>query len=157
MLSLFLLLFPVACTQDIVAFLLSPEARELRPLLLAELVEGVDLLARDQLRRAYTSLPALLTPRLPLLGPLPLPALPAPPVLVPGVGFMPAAGFVEAVAPPLSQPEAVYLQSLRQMSVSMFGEGTLLCSCLLPQKLRLFSACMKWRLCVQVEDFALFG
>lgn len=36
------------------AFLLSPEARDLRPLLLRELVDGMDLLARDQLRRAYS-------------------------------------------------------------------------------------------------------
>ena len=118
------------------AFLLSPEARELRPLLLAELVDGADLLARDQIRRAYTSLPALLAPRLPLLGPLPLPALPPPPILVPGVGFMPAAGFVEAVAPPLSQPEAVYLQSLRQLGAGMFGVHTLLCLSVLPACLR---------------------
>jgi hypothetical protein len=109
-----------------VAFLLSPEARELRPLLLAELVDGVDLLARSQIRRAYATLPALLAPRLPLLGPLPLPPLPPPPVLVSGVGLMDARRFVEAVAPPLSQPEEVYLQSLSQMGTSMLGARLLL-------------------------------
>ena len=36
------------------AFLLSPEARDLRPLLLREVVDGMDLLARDQVRRAYS-------------------------------------------------------------------------------------------------------
>lgn len=40
--------------QDVAAFLLSPEARDLRPLLLREIIDGLDLLARDQLRRAYS-------------------------------------------------------------------------------------------------------
>ena len=42
------------CSQDVAAFLLSPEARDLRPLLLREVVDGMDLLARDQVRRAYS-------------------------------------------------------------------------------------------------------
>lgn len=104
------------------AFLLSPEARDLRPLLLTELVDGFDLFLRDRLRRAYASLPALLAPRLPIFGPLSgLPSLPVPPVLVPGVGFMASGDFVEAVAPSLSQPEEVYLQSLSGLGQSVFG------------------------------------
>ena len=104
------------------AFLLSPEARDLRPLLLAELVEGADLLARDRLRRAYSQLPALLTPRLPLLGPLPLPALPAPPLPVPGLGLVPARQFVDTVAPPLSRAEEVYLRSVSELGASTLGD-----------------------------------
>lgn len=42
------------CPQDVAAFLLSPEARDLRPLLLREIIDGMDLLARDQVRRAYS-------------------------------------------------------------------------------------------------------
>ena len=37
--------------QEAVAFLLSPEAVELRPLLVKELVTGLDLAARDRARR----------------------------------------------------------------------------------------------------------
>lgn len=61
------------------AFLLSPEARDLRPLLVGWLVNGLDLFARDRARKAYAGL-ATLAPRLPFLGPLPMP--PKPPVLV---------------------------------------------------------------------------
>lgn len=104
-----------------VAFLLSPEARDLRPLLLAEAVEGFDLLARDRLRRAYSQLPSLLAPRLPLLGPLLLPGLPAPPLPVPGLGLVPARQFVDAVAPPLSRPEEVYLRSMSELGASALG------------------------------------
>ena len=105
-------------SQDIVAFLLSPEARQLRPLLLGELVDGADLLVRDQLRRAYARLPAL-APRLPLLGALP--TLPPPPVLVPGRGFMSMGQVVEAVAPELDRSEEVYLQSVLQLIASVSG------------------------------------
>lgn len=108
------------CAQEIATFLLSPEARQLRPLLLGELVDGADLLLRDRLRRAHAQLPAL-APRLPLLG-LALPAPPPPPVLVPGRGLMGLSQFVEAVAPQLSRSEEVYLQSVMQLSNSLFGE-----------------------------------
>lgn len=110
--------------QEIVGFLLSPEARDLRPLLLAELVDGADLFLRDQLRRAYTRLPSL-TPRLPLLGALPAP--PQPPVYVPGRGLMPLQRFVEAVAPELSRSEEIYLQSVRELSRSSLGAAFTLC------------------------------
>ncbi len=104
--------------QEILAFLLSPEARQLRPLLLGELVDGADLLARDQLRRAHARLPAL-APRLPLFGALPAP--PPPPVPVPGRGLMSLRDFVEAVAPELSRSEEVYLQSVVQLVASLTG------------------------------------
>jgi hypothetical protein len=104
--------------QEIVDFLLSPEARDLRPLLLGELVDGADLFLRDQLRRAHARLPSL-APRLPLLGALPAP--PPPPVFVPGLGLMQLRSFVDAVAPPLTQPEEIYLQSMRTLGVSLLG------------------------------------
>ena len=74
-------------TQEILAYLLSPQARQLRPLLVREVTVGLDLAARDRARRAVAALPGLLAPRVPLLG-FQLPAPPLPPVLVPGAGFM---------------------------------------------------------------------
>jgi hypothetical protein len=51
-------------------FLLSPEAKDLRPLLVSQLVSGLDLLLRDRVRKLYNvTLPAL-APRLPFLGEL---------------------------------------------------------------------------------------
>ena len=49
-------------------FLLSPEARDLRPLLVAQLVAGLDLLLRDRVRKLVTITLPSLTPRLPFLG-----------------------------------------------------------------------------------------
>lgn len=72
--------------QEIVTYLLSPEARDLRPLLVRELVTGLDLAGRDRARRAADALPGLLAPRLPFFGALP--ALPTPPIYVPGLGLM---------------------------------------------------------------------
>lgn len=104
--------------QELLAFLLSPEARDLRPVLLAELTNAADLLLRDRLRRAATAAATLGPRRLPLplgLGGL-LPALPAlspallPPVPVPGRGFMAPQQLIDELAPPLNQSEEVYLQ-----------------------------------------------
>jgi hypothetical protein len=114
---------PHSPLQELLAFLLGPEARDLRPLLAAELTNAADLFLRDRLRRAAAAAAAAFArPRLPL--PLPpglsglaptLPALPlppgfSPPVPVPGRGLMPAQQLVDELAPPLSQPEEVYLQ-----------------------------------------------
>ena len=101
-----------------VAFLLSPEARDLRPLLVDELVEGVDLWARDRLRRAYTRLPAL-APRLPFIGSLPTP--PPPPVFVPGLGLVPLGTLVDKLAPELDQRDEIYLQSVGQVADAALG------------------------------------
>ena len=108
--------------SDVVAFLLSPEARDLRPLLVDELVEGLDLLARDRLRRAYGALPSL-APRLPFIGSLPMP--PMPPIPVPGKGFMAVADLVDALGPPLDAREGVYLQSAAALADAVAGEGGL--------------------------------
>ncbi|GAB4820938.1 hypothetical protein N2152v2_007984 [Parachlorella kessleri] len=108
-----------ASVQELLSFLLSPEARDLRPVLLAELTNALDLFLRDRLRRAAAGA-AGFAPRLPLLG-LALPAPPAPPVPVPGRGLLPARQVVEALAPPLSQPEEVYLQSLLELAAGLLG------------------------------------
>ena len=106
--------------QDTIAFLLSPEARQLRPLLVKELVTGLDYYTRDRLQRAYNSLPSL-APRIPFVGPLPLPPLPSPPLFVPGLGFQPAEQLLQKLAPPLSQTEEVYLQSLLEVASGLLG------------------------------------
>jgi hypothetical protein len=108
--------------SDVVAFLLSPEARDLRPLLVDELVEGLDLLARDRLRRAYGVLPSL-APRLPFIGSLPMP--PLPPIPVPGRGFMAVSDLVDALGPPLDAREGIYLQSAGALADAVAGEGGL--------------------------------
>eukprot|EP00887_Chlorella_sp_A99_P000183 scaffold13.g183.t1 len=117
-----------ASLQEVLGFLLSPEARDLRPLLLAELTNTLDLFLRDRLRRAAAAAPALLRPRLPLplplAGALPLPALPAPPappVPVPGRGWVPPRQLVAELAPPLSQPEEVYLQQVVELAAGLLG------------------------------------
>ncbi|GLC69551.1 hypothetical protein PLESTF_000846400 [Pleodorina starrii] len=109
-----------ASVQEIASFLLSPEARELRPLLVGWIVGGLDLLLRDRLRKAYTLAAAQLTPRLPLLGSLPA-LLPPPPVFVPGRGLMAVGAAVEMMAPPLEQGEQVYLQQLTELAASVLG------------------------------------
>lgn len=121
-----------ASLQELLAFLLGPEARDLRPVLLAELTNAADLVLRDRLRRAATSAAASLSrPRLPLpfgLGSLlpPLPALPlpagfSPPVPVPGRGLLPASQLVDELAPPLSQTEEVYLQTILELAAGLLG------------------------------------
>mmetsp|Transcript_6338 Transcript_6338/g.15184 ORF Transcript_6338/g.15184 Transcript_6338/m.15184 type:complete len:662 (+) Transcript_6338:167-2152(+) len=70
-----------ASVSEVVAFLLSPEARELRPLLVREISNGLDLFLRDRFRKAYALLPGLLAPpRLPFLPALPSPPPPPPPL-----------------------------------------------------------------------------
>lgn len=109
-------------TQDIVAFLLSPEAHRLRPLLVQELVTGLDFYARDRVQRAYDGLPSL-APRIPFLGPIPMPvSLSSLPVFVPGLGLQPVQQLVQKLAPPLAQTEEVYLQSLLEVAAGLLGE-----------------------------------
>ncbi|PSC74696.1 alanine-glyoxylate transaminase [Micractinium conductrix] len=118
-----------ATLQELLAFLLSPEARDLRPVLLAELTNAADLLLRDRLRRAATAAATLGPRRLPLplgLGGL-LPALPAlspallPPVPVPGRGFMAPQQLIDELAPPLNQSEEVYLQTIVELAAGLLG------------------------------------
>eukprot|EP00798_Chlamydomonas_sp_ICE-L_P020473 gene20473-27261_t len=107
-----------ASVQEIFQFLLSPEARDLRPLLVDQLTVGLDHLNRDRLRKAYALLPSF-APRLPFFGAIPLPALP--PVFVPGLGLLPMADIIEKLAPALSQAEQIYLNSLVQLTASLTG------------------------------------
>ncbi|KAG2496070.1 hypothetical protein HYH03_005989 [Edaphochlamys debaryana] len=108
-----------ASVQELAAFLLSPEARELRPLLVGWVSSGLDLLARDRSRKAFTLLSAQLTPRLPFFGSLPAP--PPPPLWLPGRGLLPLAEALDLLAPPLSTEEQVYLQQLTDLAASVLG------------------------------------
>jgi len=107
-----------ASVQEILAYLLSPDAKDLRPLLVGWMVNGLDLFARDRARKAYARL-ATLAPRLPFLGPLPMP--PKPPVFVPGKGFVEPDALIEMMAPPLDASEGIYLQSLTELSEALLG------------------------------------
>lgn len=115
-----------APAKDVVRFLLSPAARNLRLLLNAELTYGLDLVLRRTGRRLRTTLQDLLQPRLPLLGRLP--ALPAPPLLIPvprnvggsnaeifekGLAVLPAEDIFEAVLPALGTSEDVDFGTFR--------------------------------------------
>ncbi|GAX80969.1 hypothetical protein CEUSTIGMA_g8404.t1 [Chlamydomonas eustigma] len=108
-----------ATVQEVLQFLLSPEAKDLRPLLVSQLVSGLDLLLRDRVRKLYNvTLPALV-PRLPFFGAIPTP--PLPPLLVPGLGFMPVPEALDLLAPPLAPEEGVFLNSLTELSASLTG------------------------------------
>ncbi|MEW5317369.1 MAG: hypothetical protein WDW38_008671 [Sanguina aurantia] len=106
---------------EIISFLLAPDARDLRPLIINELSTFSDLLLRDRTRRSVAALPSF-APRLPFFGALPLP--PAPPLYLPGIGFKAVAEAVDLLAPPLTASEQVYLQSLTELGASLLGELT---------------------------------
>jgi len=108
-----------ASVAEVVSFLLSDEARELRPLLVSQLTTGCDLLLRDRLRRAYALLPTL-APRLPFVGAL-LPPPPPPPIFLPGLGLVSADKALELLAPPLNRNEEVYLASLTELIAGLMG------------------------------------
>lgn len=77
------------------------------------------IVAPCRARKAAAALPGLLTPRLPLAGLLRLPSLPGlppPPVLVPGRGLLPLQQAVDLLAPPLSDQEVIYYQSLLELA-----------------------------------------
>jgi hypothetical protein len=107
-----------ASVQEVLAYLLSPEAKDLRPLLVTWIANGLDLFARDRARKAYARL-ATLAPRLPFLGPLPMP--PKPPVFVPGKGFVEPDALIELLAPALDAQEGIYLQSLTELTEALLG------------------------------------
>lgn len=98
--------------------MLSPEAKDLRPLLVNWLSTGADLLLRDRTRKALALAPSL-APRIPFVGALPLP--PAPPVYLPGLGFKPIPAAVDLLCPALDQEESVYLQSLIELAAGVLG------------------------------------
>ena len=104
--------------REVLRFVLSPEAADLRPLLVSWLATGADLLLRDRARKALALAPGL-APRLPLIGALPLP--PAPPLFVPGRGLVPLDAAVDMLAPPLDAQEGVYLQSLLELAAGVLG------------------------------------
>lgn len=111
-----------ATTQEVLEFILSSEAKDLRLLLINEAAAGMDLFLRDRLRRLYAGLPSL-APRvgLPFLGSFALPTPPPPPVFVPGKGVVALSQFVDDFAPPLSQGEEVYLRSLVDLTGGLLG------------------------------------
>ena len=108
-----------ATVSDVLTFLLSPEAEELRPLLVSELTSAVDLFARDRVRKTFVLLKANLAPKLPFFGALP--ALPVPPVFVPGLGFIAADTLVDTFFPKLSDGEALVLDTQLALVGSVLG------------------------------------
>jgi hypothetical protein len=76
-------------------------------------------------RKAAAALPGMFTPRLPFAALLGLPSLPSPPpppVFLPGLGLMSLPEAVELLAPPLTDQEVIYYQSLLELVAG--GSGT---------------------------------
>jgi len=114
---------------EVMRFLLSDKAANLRPLLNAELAYGFDLYLRRAGRRARGILSELLQPRLPVLG-MRLPAPPAPPLLIPvpveaggSLRVIGAEEALDAVFPPLSTSEDIDLNAFLQAAQGMLGDG----------------------------------
>lgn len=85
-------------------------------------------------RKAAAALPGLLTPRLPFAALLGLPSLPSPPpppVFLPGLGLLPLPEAVERLAPPLSDQEVIYYQSLLELVAGACCWCYLVATCLL--------------------------
>lgn len=95
------------------------DAQELRPILVDEASQGLDLLLRDRARKAYVLARANLQPRLPFVGTLPAP--PLPPVLVPGRGLMPVQEFVDLFFPRLTDEQEVLLDTQLELLGAILG------------------------------------
>jgi len=141
--------------DEIVRFLLSKRAANLRPLLNAELSYGLDLAMRRSGQRIRSNLEQLLQPRLPILG-LRLPLPPIPPILVPiptdaesssilgSVKFVAASDAFNAALPVLSMSEEVDLETLTEAFQGVVpGAGTAMHALLEPSPeavLKVFAA-----------------
>lgn len=108
-----------ASTAEITRFILGPEGASLRPWLVGEIVQGLDLFLRDRGHKAFDALEAALTPRLPFLGALPAP--PMLPVLVPGLGLVPPRELAEKLLPSLTVEEQVYLEAVVGVAATVLG------------------------------------
>ena len=106
-----------ASTAQVIEFLFSPEARDLRPLLADGLSGGLDLYLRDRVRKIVNRI--LTPPR--LLPFLPAPPPPIIPVLLPSKGLVGASEALEILAPPLTDTEGIQLQSLIELAASLTG------------------------------------
>jgi len=110
-----------ASQEDLVEFLLSPQAQKLRPLLTKEFSTVADLVVRNATRRAYAQLKDSLTPK---IGGFSMPAPPAPPlpVLTPsGPRLMGPEDVLNGVFPKLKRGEELYLQDSAQLTLGLLG------------------------------------
>jgi len=119
--------------SEVLAFLLSPSSKNLRPLLNAELCYGLDLFLRRAGRQLRLATLELLVPRVPFLG-IRLPQPPAPPLFVPIVGFgddaaqpsfkiMQAGEAFDAALPELTTAEDVDLATFREAVEASLLDG----------------------------------
>jgi len=121
--------------SEVVAFLLSPGAQNLRPLLNAELSYGTDLFLRSSGRRLRVTVRELLVPRVPFLGiKLPMPFGAPPPLLIPvptnldgsgepGFRIMQVDEVFDAILPELNPSEDVDLRTFREATQSLLNGG----------------------------------
>eukprot|EP00448_Togula_jolla_P013946 CAMPEP_0170579030 /NCGR_PEP_ID=MMETSP0224-20130122/5770_1 /TAXON_ID=285029 /ORGANISM="Togula jolla, Strain CCCM 725" /LENGTH=846 /DNA_ID=CAMNT_0010902035 /DNA_START=10 /DNA_END=2550 /DNA_ORIENTATION=- len=119
--------------SDVLTFLLSKKAANLRPLLNAELAYGLDLgLRRAGQRLKSVTRELLQPPRIPILG-IRLPAPPTPPLLLPvsvpvsggeRVVLLRAEEVLDAALPPLSNSEDVDFRTFAEaLEVVLLGGG----------------------------------
>lgn len=118
--------------SEVLQFLLSPGAKNLRPLLNAELSYGIDLTLRREGRKLRSSVRELLVPRVPFIG-LRLPQLPLPPLLLPvlvgedsvqpSLAVMQVDDVFDAVFPELSTSEDVDLQTFQEAARGVLFDG----------------------------------
>jgi len=112
--------------SEVVDFLLSEQATNLRPLLNAEFAYGLDLAFRRASRQLRMAVRDALQPRIPFLG-VRLPAPPPPPLLVPaefGFRLMGVEDVLDQALPPLSVSEDLDLNTISQTSEGiLFGDS----------------------------------
>eukprot|EP00933_Yihiella_yeosuensis_P047587 TRINITY_DN4343_c6_g1_i1.p1 TRINITY_DN4343_c6_g1~~TRINITY_DN4343_c6_g1_i1.p1 ORF type:complete len:874 (-),score=166.46 TRINITY_DN4343_c6_g1_i1:116-2737(-) len=116
--------------SEVLRFLLSPSAKNLLPLLNAEVTYGLDLLLRRTGRRFRSAVRELLVPRVPILNfrlPVP-PSLPLPPVPVPrsvqsGFALLQPDEVFDAVLPELNTSEEVDLDTFSEAAQGVLLDG----------------------------------
>mmetsp|Transcript_4227 Transcript_4227/g.7186 ORF Transcript_4227/g.7186 Transcript_4227/m.7186 type:complete len:850 (+) Transcript_4227:20-2569(+) len=129
-----------AALDEVLEFLLSEQARQLRPLLNAEIAYGLDLVCRRLSRELRNTVAEVITPRVPVLGwRLPLPPPPPPPVpvllsdlgeeTIPRVKVLPLDSVLDSAWPPLTRGEdvdyAVFAETFEAVLVGPDGKSSM--------------------------------
>ncbi|CAK0829660.1 unnamed protein product [Prorocentrum cordatum] len=108
-----------ADADTLVAFLLSPEGRSVKPLIVKELAATIDLVIRSATRAGFLRFKEALKPPLPFA---PTPPLPPIPLLTPrGPKLMSPDDLLDIIQPKLGRDEEIYLQTNAQVFLGLLG------------------------------------